>query len=134
MSRSRSPWRGTSAAFHLRQPPFQLEPGAAPLWIRFAGQGAESYEQVSVMKSFTYTIVDPVGIHARPAGLLVKTAKAFSGTEISVTKGDKTVKSTQLMKLMGLGVKGGDTVTVTAEGPDEDSAISAMEQLFKENL
>ena len=54
------------------------------------------------MKSFTYTIVDPVGIHARPAGLLVKTAKAFSGTEISVTKGDKTVKSTQLMKLMGL--------------------------------
>ena len=86
------------------------------------------------MKSFTYTIVDPVGIHARPAGLLVKTAKAFSGTEISVTKGDKTVKSTQLMKLMGLGVKGGDTVTVTAEGPDENSAISAMEQLFKENL
>ena len=86
------------------------------------------------MKSFTYTIVDPVGIHARPAGLLVKTAKAFSGTEISVTKGDKTVKSTQLMKLMGLGVQGGDTVTVTAEGPDEDSAISAMEQLFKENL
>lgn len=45
------------------------------------------------MKSFTYTIVDPVGIHARPAGLLVKTAKAFSGTEISVTKGDKTVKN-----------------------------------------
>lgn len=41
------------------------------------------------MKSFTYTIVDPVGIHARPAGLLVKTAKAFSGTEISVTKGDQ---------------------------------------------
>ena len=38
------------------------------------------------------------------------------------------------MKLMGLGGKGGDTVTVTAEGPDEDSAISAMEQLFKENL
>ena len=60
------------------------------------------------MKSFTYTIVDPVGIHARPAGLLVKTAKAFSGTEISVTKGNKTVKSTQLMKLMGLGIKGGD--------------------------
>ena len=105
MSRSRSPWRGTSAAFHLRQPPFQLEPGAAPLWIRFAGQGSEKGYFLRIMK-----------------------------TEISVTKGDKTVKSTQLMKLMGLGVKGGDTVTVTAEGPDEDSAISAMEQLFKENL
>lgn len=86
------------------------------------------------MKSFTYTIVDPVGIHARPAGLLVKAAKAFAGTEISVSKGDKTAKSTQLMKLMGLGVKGGDTVTVTADGPDEEKAIAAMEQFFKENL
>ena len=86
------------------------------------------------MKQFTYVIQDPLGIHARPAGLLVKAAKEFADTEITLTKGDKTVKSTQLMKLMGLGVKGGDTVTVTAEGPDEDSAISAMEQLFKENL
>ena len=86
------------------------------------------------MKSFTYTITDPVGIHARPAGLLVKAAKAFAGTEISVSKGDKTAKGTQLMKLMGLGVKGGDTVTVTADGPDEEKAIAAMEQFFKENL
>lgn len=86
------------------------------------------------MKSFTYTITDPVGIHARPAGLLVKAAKAFAGTEIFVTKGDKTAKSTQLMKLMGLGVKGRDAVTVTAEGPDEENAIAAMEQFFKENL
>lgn len=86
------------------------------------------------MKSFTYTIVDPVGIHARPAGLLVKTAKASPVLRSPSPRVTKTVKSTQLMKLMGLGVKGGDTVTVTAEGPDEDSAISAMEQLFKENL
>ena len=38
------------------------------------------------------------------------------------------------MKLMGLGVKGGDTVTVTVDGPDEEKAIAAMEQFFKENL
>lgn len=86
------------------------------------------------MKTFTYTITDPIGIHARPAGLLVKAAKAFAGTEVTVTKGDKTAKSTQLMKLMGLGVKGGDTVTVIAEGVDEENAIAAMEQFFKEHL
>ena len=64
-------------------------------------------------------------------GLLVKAAKAFAGTEITLTKGDKTVKGTQLMKLMGLGVKTGDTVTVTAEGVDEENAIAAMEQFFQ---
>ena len=68
------------------------------------------------MKSFTYVIQDPVGIHARPAGLLAKTAKSFADTAITLTKGEKTVKATQLMKLMGLGVQTGDSVTVTAEG------------------
>ena len=86
------------------------------------------------MKSFTYTIVDPVGIHARPAGLLVKTAKAFSGTEISVTKGDKTVKSTQLMKLMGLAIKKGHEITITVEGEREEEAAAAMKKFLEENL
>ena len=86
------------------------------------------------MKRFTYVIQDPLGIHARPAGLLVKAAKEFADTEIILTKGDKTVKGTQLMKLMGLGVKTGDSVTVTAEGASEDAAIAAMEQFFKSNL
>ena len=83
------------------------------------------------MKEFTYTITDPLGIHARPAGLLAKTAK---DTVVTVTKAGSTVKASQLMKLMGLGVKQGDAVTVTAEGPSEEAAIAAMEQFFKENL
>ncbi|MEY8230856.1 HPr family phosphocarrier protein [Oscillospiraceae bacterium 50-16] len=86
------------------------------------------------MKEFTYTITDPLGIHARPAGLLAKTAKGFGDTVVTVTKAGSTVKASQLMKLMGLGVKQGDAVTVTAEGPSEEAAIAAMEQFFKENL
>ena len=86
------------------------------------------------MKEFTYTVKDPLGIHARPAGLLAKAAKAFADTEVTVTKDGNTVKATQLMKLMGLGVKQGNVVTVAANGPAEDEAIAAMEKFFEENL
>ena len=86
------------------------------------------------MKNFEYTISDPLGIHARPAGLLAKTAKVFGDTTVTVTKDGNTVKASQLMKLMGLGVKQGNTVTVAAEGPAEEEAITAMKKFFEENL
>ena len=86
------------------------------------------------MKEFTYTITDPLGIHARPAGLLAKTAKGFGDTVVTVTKAGNTVKASQLMKLMGLGVKQGDQITVAAEGPAEDEAIAAVKKFFEENL
>ena len=86
------------------------------------------------MKEFTYAVNDPLGIHARPAGLLAKLAKTFADTTVTITKGEKTVKATQLMMLMSLAVKNGESVTVKAEGPAEDAAIEAMEKFFKENL
>ena len=85
------------------------------------------------MKEFDYTIRDPLGIHARPAGLLAKEAKAFSSV-CTITKGDQTKKLTQLMMLMAMGVKQGDTVTVRAEGPDEDRAIEVLKHFFQANL
>ena len=86
------------------------------------------------MKQFDYTIKDPIGIHARPAGLLVKEAKAFAGTVVTITKNGTTVTATQLMKLMGLGVKHGDVVTVQAEGVNEEAAIAALSDFFNKNL
>lgn len=86
------------------------------------------------MKQFTYTVSDPLGIHARPAGQLAKIAKGYSDTVITVTKENNTVKASQLMKLMSLCVKQGTTVTVAAEGPAEDEAIAVMEKFFQENL
>ncbi len=85
------------------------------------------------MKSFEYTITDPVGIHARPAGILVKEIKKYAST-VNVVKGDKAVNALKLMALMGLGVKQGDTVKVTVEGADEDTAAAAIEEFFKANL
>ncbi len=86
------------------------------------------------MKQFSYTIHDPMGIHARPAGMLAKLAKSFDDTLLAVTKGGKTVKLTQLMQLMSLGIRHGDEITVSAEGAHEDEAIAAAEKFFQENL
>ena len=86
------------------------------------------------MKQFTYTIKDELGIHARPAGLLAKLAKGYGDTIITVTKDGNTVKASQLMKLMGMGVKQGNEIVVTAEGPTEDEAIAAAQKFFEENL
>ena len=57
------------------------------------------------MQQFTYVVNDPLGLHARPAGLLAKLAKPYADTVITVTKAGKTVKASQLMKLMSLAVK-----------------------------
>ena len=86
------------------------------------------------MQKFVYTIHDPLGIHARPAGLLVKMAKEFPDTAITIAKGGSEVRATQLMKLMGLGIRQGDQVTITAKGPTETAAIAAMQRFFSENL
>lgn len=85
------------------------------------------------MKQFNYTINDPLGIHARPAGLLAIEAKKF-GAACTITKDGQTKKLTQLMMIMSLGVKQGDTVTITADGADEDAAIEALENFFKSTL
>lgn len=85
------------------------------------------------MKTFTYTIKDEVGIHARPAGLLAKKAKEFESA-ITIEKSGKSASATKLMALMGLGVKCGDTVKVTIEGADEERAAAEMEKFFSENL
>ena len=74
-----------------------------------------------------------MGIHARPAGILVKKIKEFAST-VTVIKGEKEVNALKLMALMGMGIKQGDTVKVTVEGADEDTAAAAIEEFFKANL
>ena len=87
------------------------------------------------MKQFTYTITDPLGIHARPAGMLAKAAKALDST-VTITKADgsKSAVATKLMAVMGLGVKTGETITFTIEGGDEEASAAAMEQFCKDNM
>lgn len=70
------------------------------------------------MKQFTYTIKDELGVHARPAGLLVKLAKKYT-SKVTIEKDGKACDMRKLMAVMGLGIKQGETITVTVEGDDE---------------
>ncbi len=85
------------------------------------------------MKTFEYTITDELGIHARPAGMLVKEAKKYQA-KITLSAKGKTVDAGKLMMIMSMGIKQGDVVMVSAEGEEEELATAAMETFFKENL
>ncbi|MDE6984963.1 MAG: HPr family phosphocarrier protein [Lachnospiraceae bacterium] len=85
------------------------------------------------MQKFSYVIKDEVGIHARPAGLLVKEAKKYASA-IVLKKGEKSAAATKLMAVMGLGVKCGDTVEVEVQGADEETACAEIRAFFEANL
>lgn len=86
------------------------------------------------MKSFTYTITDPVGVHARPAGVIVNVAKGYT-CKVTVEKAGKApADAKRIFALMGLGIKCGEQVTVSCDGSDEEEAAAKLEQVFKENL
>lgn len=85
------------------------------------------------MKEFKYVITDEAGIHARPAGLLVKEAAKFQ-SDIKIKKGEKEVDAKRLFGIMGLAAKKGDEIVMTADGADEAEAIVAIEEFLKANL
>lgn len=85
------------------------------------------------MKDFTYTIQDALGIHARPAGLLVKEAAKYP-CEVTLKCGEKKGNAKKIMNVMAMGVKKDMEVTVVCEGDQEADAAAALEAFFKENL
>ena len=67
------------------------------------------------MKEFKYVVTDPEGIHARPAGILVKQAAGYTSS-VKITKGDKTADAKRIFGVMGLGVKTGEEVINRIKG------------------
>ncbi len=85
------------------------------------------------MKDFKYVITDPAGIQERLAGILVKQAAGYQSA-VKITKEDRSVDAKSIFGVMGLGVKTGEEVAISAEGADEEKAIAELEAFFKENL
>jgi phosphocarrier protein len=86
------------------------------------------------MKEFQYKIKDGVGIHARPAGLLVKEAEKFlSDIQIKMSD-DRSADAKRLFALMGLGAAKDDVITVSISGEDEEVAAAAIKVVLEKNL
>ena len=85
------------------------------------------------MKELKYVVKDQDGIHARPAGELVKLAKTFS-SQITMKKEDKTADCKKIFTVMALGVKCGNEIRIQFDGEDEETAVSAFETFLNENL
>lgn len=83
--------------------------------------------------AFFYTITDPVGIHARPAGALVKLAKSFK-SEIRFSAGDKSAEADSILALMSLGAKQGTRLKIEAHGEDEREALDSIRTFLCEHL
>lgn len=85
------------------------------------------------MKEFTYTITDPQGIHARPAGIFVKEAAQFP-CSVTISKDGKEVDAKRILGVMGLGVKCGMEIVLKTDGEKEEEAMEHLSTFLKENL
>ena len=85
------------------------------------------------MQQFDYTISDPMGLHARPAGQLVRQAAAFK-SRVTIRRGDREVDCIRLLRVMALCAAAGETVTFTVDGEDEQAACEAMRAFCTESL
>ncbi len=82
------------------------------------------------MKQITVTVVDPVGLHARPATVAVNAASKFK-SEVKVAYKGRTVNMKSIMGVMSLGIPTQAEITVSCDGEDEDAAIKTIEDVLR---
>ena len=85
------------------------------------------------MSSKEITVTNQVGLHARPATFFIQKANEFSSS-IWVEKDDRKVNGKSLLGVLSLGITKGTTITVYADGADQDEALDALESLIKNNF
>ena len=84
------------------------------------------------MKQLVVKVQGEAGLHARPAGVLVKKAGEFS-SKITLEKDEKAIDAKRLLAVLSLGAKHGDELTITVEGSDEDAALEAVKAVIEES-
>ena len=82
------------------------------------------------MKQISVTVIDPVGLHARPATVAVNAASKFK-CEVKVAYKVRTVNMKSIMGVMSLGIPTQSEITVSCEGEDEDVAVKTIEDVLR---
>ena len=85
------------------------------------------------MKEFKHVINDPMGLHARPAGMLVKACAGYA-SKITLTAPTGTADAKRLMGIMRLAAKQGMELTITVDGADEEKAAAELQAFLGANL
>ena len=84
------------------------------------------------MREFNFTVTDSLGLHARPAGIIVKESGKYSSKINVIHNGIADAK--RIFSVMGLMAQHGDTVTVRIQGEDEEKASERIEKVFQTYL
>ena len=84
------------------------------------------------MQSFTYTIKDEMGLHARPAGQMVKMIKSMP-SKVTISCGERSADGRKLFAIMAMAVNQGETVTVEVDGEGEEDQSRELLRYFEEN-
>ena len=79
------------------------------------------------------TVDNQVGLYARPATFFIQKANEFKST-VMVEKEERKVNAKSLLGVLSLGIIKGSTITISAEGPDEEDAVNALCTLIESNF
>jgi phosphotransferase system HPr (HPr) family protein len=82
------------------------------------------------MRSEKVTILNETGLHARPASIFVNTAAKFK-SDLLIQKGEKQVNAKSILGVLSLGISKGTEITISAQGPDEEEAVSKLTELIQ---
>ena len=82
------------------------------------------------MKQISVVVIDPVGLHARPATVAVNAASKFK-SEVKITYKGRSVNMKSIMGVMSLGLPTQSDVTISCEGEDEDVAVKTIEEVLR---
>ncbi len=82
------------------------------------------------MKQVKVTVIDPVGLHARPATVAVNAASKFK-CEVKVAYNGRSVNMKSIMGVMSLGIPTNSEIEISCDGEDEDEAVKTIEEVLR---